>query len=532
MPKDEIDDFLESFTKKDEIDTFLESFTSQQEHVPYDRKAFESRQAGVTPEEQPETLGEGLKRGVKRGLLGPALGPILTATSKEKAMTKGALDTILAGTPEAIAARSGVNLKDPNSEEYRNPEAYAVGQVGGAIVPLGELTKGALILKEGVKQALKQGARLGGVYGAGQGVSDAAKSPDSTVSDALKGGLTMGAGGAILGGTIRAGVPLTAKGFVSVADALRKSAEKNVSQSLLPTTKNNKAIAERITPEILDNPKETFSFTKRGLEEKTRLKKEEAADAIEDFGKLKGDTQTKPILDALEYLKVDQKHVVEGKVINPEAVKHIDEVKDLIAQYGDSISKEGLRNIKRGFDQATYGQKGAFPNYSEKSLLGFKKIASDEIRELLAKEEPDLAKLNKQFNFWSNYNKVISDTVERTSGQQGAQANVAAIGGAITGNTVPGMIVNALSFRYLMKAIQSPGWKLASAHTKNALADALASQNAKGIGNAINSIDKNLGGEFKNGLIKIVASELPAPKSQQRELSDFERQILLEQKAQ
>lgn len=115
------------------------------------------------------------------------------------AFARGALNSALAGTTEAAGSLSGSNPQyDPNSPLYTNPYSGYAGEMVGNLIPLGRI-KGAAT---GLANFVKEGARIGGIYGAGQGVSEAAQSENPTVAGALESGATGGATGAALGGAI------------------------------------------------------------------------------------------------------------------------------------------------------------------------------------------------------------------------------------------------------------------------------------------------------------------------------------------
>lgn len=117
------------------------------------------------------------------------------------AFARGALNSALAGTTEAAGSLSGANpASDPNSPLMTNPYSGFAGEMVGNLVPLGRIKAAGT----GVLNFVKEGARLGGVYGAGQGVSNVAKSEDPTVSAALESGATEGLKGVALGAAIPA----------------------------------------------------------------------------------------------------------------------------------------------------------------------------------------------------------------------------------------------------------------------------------------------------------------------------------------
>lgn len=278
--------------------------------------------------------------------------------------------------------------------------------------------------------------------------------------------------------------PVTAPVRNAVADRLKKSAEADVNKVLSPTTKPNKITASKVAPQLLDRPVgDTFALTRKGLEEKAVAGKESAGNAINDYGDIKGSTKTGDVVGALESEKAQ--YSAGGKVVNQDAVDKIKKVQDIIAQYGDTIDNNTLRDVRRIFDTEIQRSKGFQLPPSEGSLIDAKKVASDKIRGILADAHPDLAKLNKEYTFWSNLNKVIGDTNTRTTGQSGLIDNLATMGGALSGHGAIDIAAKALTFRWIAAGVRSTGWRLASARVKNSLADAIASDDFEKANNVL-----------------------------------------------
>lgn len=115
------------------------------------------------------------------------------------AFSRGALESALAGTTEAAGSLAGANpASDPSSPQMTNPALYSTGEIVGNLIPIGRIKAAGT----GLWNAVKEGARLGLTYGAGQGVSKVARSEEPTVSGAVEAGLTEGTKGAALGGVI------------------------------------------------------------------------------------------------------------------------------------------------------------------------------------------------------------------------------------------------------------------------------------------------------------------------------------------
>jgi len=160
--------------------------------------------AGKFPEVAAPTLGRRLAQTVF-----PPLALYDAMSGREpgiEAAAQGGLETILAGTPEAIAARSGIPINERTSAKFTNPYEYAAGESLGALVPLGELGKAAIAGKAALSKLIKEGIRLGSIYGAGSGVASEAKKETPEISAAAAKGIIGSATGAALGAAIPYGV--------------------------------------------------------------------------------------------------------------------------------------------------------------------------------------------------------------------------------------------------------------------------------------------------------------------------------------
>lgn len=159
---------------------------------------------------QTEALARAFKKSSQAGIF-PAE-RIGEGSQGAAAFAQGALDSILAGAPEAIAKLSGVSDNTSASPKFTDPYAYSRGEIIGSLLPAGRIlgagrkaaTTGGKLLLSGI-----EGLRMGAVYGGGRGVTDEIKqSGDQTeLGQALEtGGKGAVAGGAI-GAALGAGIP-------------------------------------------------------------------------------------------------------------------------------------------------------------------------------------------------------------------------------------------------------------------------------------------------------------------------------------
>jgi hypothetical protein len=274
----------------------------------------------------------------------------------------------------------------------------------------------------------------------------------------------------------------------AAAKPIRESAEASVARVLNPTTNATKATTQKIAGELVDRPlKDTLAITRKGMEAKAGAAAQVAGEAIQGAGQLPGKSKTKDLITYLQQQK--DEFMAGGKVVNREGVGSIDEVTDLVAQYGKEVDDEVLRDIRKIFDDEFYqGKKNIAKSAAETSTLNFKKKAADEIRRILGDKYPDVAALNKEYTFWSNLEDVLGKTVARKTGQKGAIKAVATIGGAAAGQGVAGSLAGALAFRTVASMIDSPAWGFVSAKVKNRLAEALASSNLSEVGQILGSL--------------------------------------------
>lgn len=265
------------------------------------------------------------------------------------------------------------------------------------------------------------------------------------------------------------------KAVAPIARGLRAGAIEDIGRALAPTTKGNKAITTRIAPEILDRG---IFGTAKGIQKKALKGLRAAGTAIDDFGKLEGSTDVSKVLGVLDEAKGE--FVVDGVAVNKRAVGFIDEVKQILNSVADEtgkIGREQLRAVRRIWDDEVR-QAGGFAgkSLSEGSEVSVKETASNAIRNLLADEIPDLAKLNKEYNFWASLNKVAKESSGRRVGQSGLARKAA---GAMTGGIIGssggaiGAAVGAEAGQRLAQISGSSLYRSLSANGKKRLADLL-----------------------------------------------------------
>jgi hypothetical protein len=212
-------------------------------------------------------------------------------------------------------------------------------------------------------------------------------------------------------------------------------------------------------------------------------------------------TRLEPIYDHLQSA-VDNVHSVPdatGKLIpkGPEAERAIGNISKLqqtlvdVSQHDPAtgelvIPSDKVRSLKQYFDDiAAKAGRYQGKDLSDQSAAEAHGLAADAIRSELAKDNPDIAALNKEYSFWKNVNQVVSDTVSRQQGQSkplGVQ--LARAGGFVKGGPLGAEAMGALT-----EAVRSPAWRTVTSVMKDRLADAIAAGNS----GAINFYTKKIG---------------------------------------
>ncbi len=267
-----------------------------------------------------------------------------------------------------------------------------------------------------------------------------------------------------------------------IPEKLQQSAAEQFARVLGPTTKKLKKAAKRVVPELLD--RRVTALTKEGLLERATAERMAAGEAIENALQEIPEAalvKTKATLDALESLK--DRFVIKGTevVANKNAIASIDALKEVIGELGEEASLHSLVDLKRIWDKevASAGRDFARP-LAESTALNLKRAASNALRGELAKESPELARLNAEFALWKSAEEILEATAERVVGQKGFARRITQLAGAVAGGAQGGLIGifgGATIANNLSKLINSAAWGTISAKTKAQLADALASGN-------------------------------------------------------
>jgi len=374
---------------------------------------------------------------------------------------------------------------------------FGAEQVGEFFIPgLGEEAAAGAAAKavEGAPALIQKAAPL--LAKSGVGAADIAArtiAQGGTPKQALQ--------GAVLGGAAPLVGGVLGKLGGKIAPALEESAARDYTKALKPTTNENKAIAAKIVPELIGKK---VIGTRGSLMEKFESK---AATAGEEIGKkaeaIPDSTvvPVQPVIDELE--KAKQELMITGKggkqvAADPDKVASIEAMQKQLKSLGDEVSWGSMRKFRQVLDRNLARSKAFFgKTLAEGSKLDIQRTAAGAMRDILAKDHPDIDALNKEFSFWSNAEKVLGDTIQRTKGHETPLVEKAAGAGAVFGSlfhktaVIPAVILDGL-----LSFSRSALWRTTSAVVKNDIAKSLASGDfekiSKLIAKATQGVSKNL----------------------------------------
>lgn len=212
-----------------------------------------------------------------------------------------------------------------------------------------------------------------------------------------------------------------------MARKLGTDAFKSYFQALNPTKEEMKRLAQKYVPEAIRRGVRFNSIDE--LVEKASANVTEAGKKIEEVWQTVSPDkkiEVAPLIDALA--EVENKYRVEGKILNSQAVNAVNRVFLTISQFGDQISPQTFRKVRQVFDEAKDFTKSEADSFIEKS----EKAAANAIRSELAKEIPELSKVNAEYTFWESIKDIAKATQERRTGQAtplGAKIAGSALGG-------------------------------------------------------------------------------------------------------
>ena len=203
-------------------------------------------------------------------------------------------------------------------------------------------------------------------------------------------------------------------------------------------------------------------------------------------------------------LRVAARPVAQARVevpvtIDARPIKQIEKLQTTLRELGDDARVDQLVAVRRAWDKVVaqaggYAQRGpgaiGIP-LKEQTEAWAKREGTDAIRELLKKEVPELAAINKEFSFWKDIDDVLTQTLKRTQPQgPGLGRQVAEAAGAAAGSSagLGPAILTAKAARLAQTVFTSPRWRLVDAKLRDGLADAITSGSAARVTSALTRI--------------------------------------------
>lgn len=395
---------------------------------------------------------------------------------------------------------SGTNTKTPlqivgDTALSALPFVPGLGEVGEGLRGADAALEGANaasktgLLGKALASPLVKNAGIG--YGAGVASNlSQGKSIGQSISPNLN-----NVGGAVVGGV--AGKLLGGLGGGS--GALSDSAAQDITKVLAPTTKADKLATQEIAPQLAQ--KGIVSPTREGLLSKYQNQLGVVGEKLEGaYEQLPEDAkfEVTNLFDTLQK-KVDGL-MVNGTV--PSAaqskVNALQNMMKDLANTGISTSEDGsqvfsdVANVRKLRQILDSGKKNfSFTDLDTANNMAQKQLANS-IREEFGNQFPDIAKLNKDYNFWSKATDVLSNTITRKTGQSGLLSKARAEGaGAVAGQVLSGHpLIGGIVGRIINEVAQSPALHTASALVKSKLAEALSKGDAVGATQIIQNLAK------------------------------------------
>ena len=209
-------------------------------------------------------------------------------------------------------------------------------------------------------------------------------------------------------------------------------------------------------------------------------KADEFGKQIEDFvksGELQWTVKRDDLLEVLDNIRKEWQ--VWDVIIDESIVNATDKFSDIISGFWKEIPAEKARIIRQMFDKAVYNTKWIISEEALSLKNNIKKGLGDEIRKQLAEQNPKLDELNKEFNFYSKLDEVLTETINRQWPQQWWLIGTIAWGWwlwawAVIFWDITWAIASAVVVKWLTEAMKSTKWRLISAGVKNKLAKALS----------------------------------------------------------
>lgn len=288
-----------------------------------------------------------------------------------------------------------------------------------------------------------------------------------------------------------------AKTLSQASNALERSAQQTMADSLRATKEWAKAESEKLAPEMIERGIGGSLHSMRSLARSTAAKVGQNLDDAYKAAAAAGETVSADVVRGNIELASDALHVTSASGAriplpgHEAAVAKLGDLAQFIGQMGADIPVDKAAAIKQAWDQIVskaglYGNKATAPATEKAAAWSFRE-AANAFRDLL-NTNPDIAALNKEAGFWIGLRDVLNATKLRKVGQTGGLLRA---GGSMVGATVGGMtgdsyseralngVIGGLAGQQFVKLVQSPTFmSKVSAPMKQKLAEALASGSA------------------------------------------------------
>lgn len=390
----------------------------------------------------------------------------------------------------------GKNTKTP--AQILGDTALTAAWFVPVVGPAAKAAEGAGMLSRLAGSTALKGAGIG--YGTGvssdlaqgKSVSESFTPDINKAVGTVAGGLTGGLLGRASGG----------------AGVLEKGAQKNIYDVLAPTTKVNKQITQKIAPELAQ--KTPIAMTRQGLLTKYQALQDEAGQKLEGAYEAlpqNAKFEVTGLFDTVQK-KIDDL-TINGAVPSAAQAKvnalqnMMKDLANLGMETNDNLINKGLPGVHGGINQVfsdvanvrklrqllDQGKRNFSFTDLDSANQGAQKFLANSIRDEFGKQFPDIAKLNKEYSFWSKASKVLSDTIERKTGQSGivrkmGEGALGALAGIPSGHPIIGSAI----WTGLAELIHSPVWKTTGALTKSRLSTLMQKGDEAGLHTLITAL--------------------------------------------
>jgi len=313
-----------------------------------------------------------------------------------------------------LALESLISRQPPVAFNYPFPKSLG-GDI--PITPIQSLSQAVGAGAQTAALALSPG--LGGLLYGGGGAMEEGKSPGEITLSALLMGSLGKVGGMAIGGEPLLTGKIGKLAKTKIAPILKESATRSYRKVLgKTTTKTEKITAEKLTSQLVN--RKPFVWTRSGLKDVAEVKSDIYGNQIDDAWSKLSPNQKVSIKPIVKSINDAQKELeVNGIIIRQNEIEHqaLQKMKmDLvnIAENPNKIFPQTLRTYRQQLDKFTAARKKGFSvSDADSAVLAATKTMANSVRSEIAKQYPDIAKLNKEFNFWNDMYGLLNNTIQK-----------------------------------------------------------------------------------------------------------------------